>query len=162
MKKKLKLLKQRPTGEVFSVCMNLVRFEAEISCAWHSSLKTGPLLTPSLFTWLLLSPESMVLQIPTHMSSLSPKGNSPGTSSSPRVPRAAHSPLADGSRSCSLFPRSTNVQSSCIAALWTRASWLCVSSNPNTGQGCAGCNKPLQGCKTGQRSQRVQLCLDND
>lgn len=153
-------------GEIFSVCINLVRLGAlEISCVWHSSLKAGPLLAPSPVTWLLFSPESTFLQIPHPHDLIITQGKF--TWLLPAHPVSLELPIPPWPMEAGVAPFSQEVQMRGRARLRIAGSEPgpagCLSArNPNTGQGCAAYNKPLQGCKTGQRSRRVRLCLDND
>lgn len=131
-RKKINGLKQRPL-EVFSVCMNLVTFETEISCVWSSLLKTG---SPCTIPFHLTAFQSWIHVLATttpRWPRYHPRKIHLAASSSPCVPQAARSPSADGSRSCSIFPRGQEVQTGSpamlsIAELWTMASWLAVST----------------------------------
>lgn len=135
-----------------------------ISCVWHSSLKTGALLAPSpVICFSVLNPHSCRYHI--HTASLSPKGNSPGCFLLSLCPSDCPLPLGWWKHELLPFPKENKcaaVRGSVSRSSEPGPAGSLSAHNPNTGQGCAGCNKPLQGCKTGQRSQRVQLCLDND
>lgn len=122
--------------------MNLVKSEPDISYVRSSSLKTKALLAPSRFIWLLW--------IYVYVNSLSPEGNSPGCFLLALCPLSHPLPLGWWKQRLLHVPerpRGTNRRASVsLSSEPQPAGWL-SARNPNTGQGCAGRNKPFRAAK---------------